>query len=149
MSVTQIMDQYTRRAIDAELNGWGAWLERNADYQGYPRYDNIQAFLNGAGGGTAGHRVLCLDMPVHVYAVHARVLRLPEAEMEAVYLYFAFRLKPDGETFWTIEDKCKVAGIEIESMRRRLSRARYRIAGIPMAERKERKQALATVSVFG
>lgn len=140
------MDSLLRRAIDGELNQWGSWLERNSDYRGYPRTDNIQAFLNGAGGGTAGHRILCLDMPTHIYAIHGRVLLLPEAEREAVYLYFAFRLKPDG-TLWTVEAKCAVVGIDRESMRRRLARARYRIAGLPLPERRACPAKIDAVSV--
>ena len=143
------MDHLLRRAIDSELNQWGAWLERNADYQGYPRTDNIAAFISGAGGGTPGHRILCLDMPTHIYAVHGRVLRLSESEREAVYLYFAFRLKPDGVTFWTIEEKCRQVGIDEGSMRRRRARARYRIAGIPLPERRDTKQPVASVSAVG
>lgn len=141
------MDPHLRRAIDSELNQWGAWHERHSDYEGYPCCDNIQAFLNGAGGGTPGSRTLCLDMPTHIYAVHGRVLLLPEAEREAIYVYFAFRLKPDGLTYWTVEEKCRIAGIKEDSMRRRLRRARYRIAGIPLPDRREFKQALAAVSV--
>src|SRR5262249_17071544 len=126
------MDSHMRRAIDAELNRWGGWVERHSDYEGYPRTDNIVAFLRGVGGGTPGHRVLCLDMPDSIYAIHGRVLRLPDAEREAVWVFFAFRLKPDGHTFWTLAEKCLLSGIQEDSMRRRIARARYRVAGLPV-----------------
>jgi hypothetical protein len=137
------MDNLMRRAIDSELNHWGGWLERHRDYQGYPRCDNVQAFLNGAGGGTPGHRVLCDDMPTAIYAVHGRVLRLPQAEQEAVWVFFAFRLKPDGETFWTLEEKCRESGIQEASLRRRIARARYRIAGLPVPRWEKKENAIA------
>lgn len=138
----KFMDVLFRRAIDSELNQWGGWLERHADYEGFPGANILVAFTNGRGGGLPGHRVLCLDMPSAIYATHGRVLLLPENEREAVYLYFAFRLKPDGHSFWTVEEKCQVAGIDERTMRRRLSRARYRIAGLPVPSKKEIKQAL-------
>lgn len=133
MSVTNIMDRYMRHAIDGELNRWGRWIERNSDYTGHPSINAIVAQLHGAGGGTAGHRILCLDMPDHIYATHGRVLRLTESEQEAVYLYFAVKLKPDG-TLWTVAERCRIAGIQEDSLRRRLSRARYKILGLPVPD---------------
>lgn len=142
------MDQYTRKAIDYELNQWGKWLEATAKYEGYPAKNVLVSFLYGGGGGSHGSRVLCLDMPSHIYATHARVLRLPEGEQEAVMLYFAVRMKPDG-TVWTIEEKCRHLDVQEASIRRRLARARYRIAGLPVPRWHETKRALAVVSGFG
>jgi hypothetical protein len=127
------MDSFTRRAIDGELNRWGKWIERHADYTGHPGINAIVAQLYGAGGGTPGHRILCLEMPTGVYATHVRVLRLTEGEQEAVCLYFAVQVKDDG-TLWTVDEKCRIYGIKEESLRRRLSRARYKILGIPVPE---------------
>jgi hypothetical protein len=72
-------------------------------------------------------------MPTGVYATHMRVLRLTEGEREAVCLYFAVQVKDDG-TLWTVDEKCRIYGIKEESLRRRLSRARYKILGIPVPE---------------
>ncbi len=138
------MDQYTRKAIDFELNRWGKWLEDNSYYEGHSRECILTAFLSGR-SGISGHRILCLDMPSYIYATHGRVLRLPEAEQEAVHLYFAIRVKPDG-TAWTIQERCVRSGITEGAMRQRLARARYRIAGLPVPRWKETKQALAAVS---
>jgi hypothetical protein len=147
-TVTNIMDRLTRQAIDGELNRWGRWIERHADYTGHPSVNALVAQLYGAGGGTPGHRVLCLDMPDHIYATHGRVLRLPEAEKEAVYLFFAVQLKEDG-TVWTAAEKCRIYGIKEESMRRRLARARYRILGIPVPEFLAMKKTVAPMSAVG
>lgn len=128
---TTAMDSYTRRAIDGELNRWGRWIEKHADYTGHPSINAIVAQLYGAGGGSPGHRILCLEMPTGVYATHMRVLMLTENEREAVYLYFAVQVKEDG-TLWTAQEKCRLYGIKEDSLRRRLARARYKILGIPV-----------------
>lgn len=148
-SITNIMDRLTRQAIDGELNHWGRWVERHADYTGHPSVNFLVAALYGAGGSTPGHRVLCLDMPDAVYATHARILRLPEAEQEAVYLYFAVKVKDDG-TLWTVAEKCRLYGIAEDSMRRRLARARYRILGVPTPGFLDRiRKPLTAVSAVG
>lgn len=133
MTATTAMDSYTRRAIDGELNRWGKWIERHADYSGHPSINAIVAQLYGAGGGSPGHRILCLEMPTGVYATHMRILMLTENEREAVYLYFAVQVKDDG-TLWTAQEKCRIYGIKEDSLRRRLARARYKILGIPVPE---------------
>lgn len=147
-TVTNIMDRMTRQAIDGELNRWGRWLERHADYTGHPSVNALVAQLYGAGGSCPGHRILCLDMPDHIYATHGRVLRLPEAEQEAVHLFFAVRMKDDG-TLWTVAERCAMVGIHEDSMRRRLARARYRILGVPIPEFLARRQALELMSAVG
>lgn len=131
--MSNVLDNLTRRAIDGELNRWGKWIERHADYTGHPSINFLVAQLYGAGGGMAGHRVLCLDMPDAVYATHMRVLLLNEREREAVYLYFAVQVKEDG-TLWTVAEKSRIYGIKEESLRRRLARARYKILGVPVPE---------------
>ena len=141
--MSALMDNILRRAIDSELNAWGGWLERHSDYQGYPRSDNVHAFLNGGGGGTAGHRVLCLDMPSGIYATHARILLLPESEREAVHIYFAFRVKPDGIGYYTLAEKCRIAEVDEKTVRTRIGRARYRIAGLPVPEMVVKKVTIA------
>jgi hypothetical protein len=147
MSVTSIMDRITRQAIDSELNSWGRWIERHADYTGHPSVNALVAQLYGAGGGTPGHRVLCLDMPDGIYATHARILMLSENEREAVYLFFAVKLKEDG-TVWTIAEKSRIYGIKEDSLRRRLARARYKILGVPVPELLAKK-AVAQLSAVG
>lgn len=140
-----LMDNLMRRAIDSELNAWGGWLERHNDYEGYPRSDNVAAFLNGGGGGSPGHRVLCLDMPTGVYATHARVLLLPELEREAVEIFFCYRLRPnarqDQTPYYSLAEKCQMAGVEERSLRRRINRARFRIAGLPVPSLEVKKVA--------
>ena len=133
MSSPNVLDNVTRKAIDGELNRWGRWIERHADYTGHPSINFLVAQLYGAGGSMPGHRVLCLDMPDAVYATHMRVLRLTESEREAVYLYFAVQVKEDG-TLWTVTEKSRIYGIKDESLRRRLARARYKILGVPVPD---------------
>lgn len=127
----QPMDYYELKGLDGELNHWGKWIERTSDYTGYPGADILTAALMGSGGQNPGHRVLCLDMPITVYAVHARILRLPEAEQEAVWLRYAIKMKPDGN-LWTEEELCKKIKIEHKSFRQRLWRAKRRLLGLPI-----------------
>lgn len=147
MTVTSILDRITRQAIDSELNAWGRWIERHADYTGHPSINFLVAQFYGAGGGTPGDRILCLDMPEGIYATHSRILMLNELEQEAVYLFFAVKLKDDG-TVWTVAERCRIYGIKEESLRRRLARARYKILGVPVPEFLT-SQPLAALSAVG
>lgn len=122
-------DRLFRRALEGELNRWGKWIENHCDYEGYPGVNVLVGFLLGRGGGTAGHRILCLDMPTDVYAVHGRVVRLPEEQQEALWLYYVTRLKPNG-TLWTLPERCARAGVSEEDLKARLSSARERLLGI-------------------
>jgi hypothetical protein len=146
------MDSLFRRAIDSELSRWGGWLERHQDYEGYPRSDNLQGSLNGSGGGMGGHRILCLDMPTGIYATHMRVIQLPEEERYAIELVFRYQVKPVRGTtdpvYYTFGEKCKLAGIDESTIRRRWHRARYLVAGIPVPEEiaKRKNSAIAKVA---
>jgi hypothetical protein len=122
-------DRLFRRALEGELNRWGKWIETRGDYEGYPGVNILVAFLLGRGGGAAGHRILCLDMPTDVYAVHGRIVRLPDDQQEALWLYYVTRLKPNG-TLWTLGERCKRAGVSEEDLKARLSAARERLLGI-------------------
>lgn len=123
------MDNLLRRAIDSELNLWGRWIELHIDREGYPSASSFILAVEGKGGGTNGHRILCDDMPPHIYAVHGRWLLLPEHERDAVWIWYVIRVKPDG-TIWPIEHKCDAVGITEAALRQRVCRARYRIAGL-------------------
>jgi hypothetical protein len=76
------------------------------------------------------------------------VIRLPEGEQEAVFLFFAIKVKEDG-TLWTVTEKCRLYGIQEDSMRRRLARARYRILGVPVPDFLARKRQLTAMSAVG
>ena len=125
----QRYDRLFRRALEGELNRWGRWVETHSDYEGFPGVNILVAFLMGRGGGSAGHKILCLDMPTDVYAVHGRIIRLPENQQEALWLYYVTRLKPDG-TLWTLDERCRRASVSSEDLRERLKAARDRLLGI-------------------
>lgn len=129
MQMDRRYEQLERRALEGELNRWGKWIERHSDYEGYPRANILIAFLHGRGGGAAGHRILCLDMPTDVYSVHHRILMLTEALQESVWIYYVTRLKPDG-TLWTLQERCRRAGVAEEALKQRLKRARNKLLGI-------------------
>lgn len=117
-------------AVRAELNAWGGWIERRMDFEGYPSIWAVEAYMEGCGGGEGGHRILCLDMPNRIYAIHGRVLRLSELEREAVWIFYVFRMKPDG-TVWDLKDKCAHVGLTEDCVRKRIQRAYPKILGLP------------------
>lgn len=125
-------ERYELQGIDRELNAWGRWIEQRIDYEGFPSFSAGMQLVSW-GGGVYGDRILCLDMPTAIYAAHSRVLRLPEHEQEAVWIWYVIRVKPDG-TLWPIAHKCKSAGITEAALRQRVSRARRKIAGLPVLE---------------
>lgn len=122
-------EKLERRALEGELNRWGKWIERHSDFEGYPGANILVAFLMGRGGGTAGHRILCLDMPTDVYSVHHRILMLTDALQEAVWLYYVTRMKSDG-TLWSVRERCERVGLSEETLHQRLKRARNKLLGI-------------------
>jgi hypothetical protein len=124
--------RYELQGVDRELNQWGRWIEMRIDYEGYPSVSVGMQLINW-GTGVYGDRILCLDMPTHIYAVHGRVLRLQEHERDAVWIWYVIRVKPDG-TLWPIDHKCRQAGITEAALRQRVSRARRKIAGLPILE---------------
>jgi hypothetical protein len=122
-------DRLFRRALEGELNRWGKWIETHSDYEGYPGVNILVAFLMGRGGGASGHKILCLDMPTDVYAVHGRVIMLPDQQQEALWLFYVTRLKPNG-TLWTLEERCLRAKVSQDDLKSRLTAARERLLGI-------------------
>jgi hypothetical protein len=115
-----------RSWIDAAFKEWGAWIWESRDFEGYPTAEHVTAFLNGAGGGTRGHRVLCRDTPPWVTFTHAIWLRLPEHEAVAMWAEYVPGVGEDGR-LWSREQKCQRLGIGEEGFRKRLQRARIRI----------------------
>lgn len=125
-------DHYERlelRAIDGELNRWGKWVEEHSDFDGFPRSNILESYIGGDGGGTAGHRILCDEMPLGVWATHQRVLLLPPELQDAVSAYYVVRMKPDG-TLWTMAEKCLRLAVSERTLRDRLGQAKRRILGL-------------------
>jgi hypothetical protein len=117
-----------KRSLNAILNRWGNWMEKHSHFDGYPGVNILEAYI-GSDAGVPGHRILCLEMPIDVYTTHQRVIRLPEQEREAVWLWYVPRVKENG-TLWSVGERCEIAGITEETLRKRVSRARMRIAGV-------------------
>jgi len=117
-----------RRELNRLLNRWGDWMEKHGDFDGYPSINILESFI-GSDMGMPGHRILCLEMPIDVYATHQRVIRLPEIERVAVWLWYVPLTKENG-TIRSISERCEKTGISEENLRKRVSRARQRIAGI-------------------
>ena len=126
----RLRERLERQALEGELNRWGRWIERHFDYEGYPGVNIIESYLQGRGGGTGGHKILCLDWPSGIYAIHRRLLMVvPDAEREALWMRYCVRLKPDG-TLWSETEIALRAGIDIESWRKRIWRAKQRLLGL-------------------
>lgn len=118
------------RAIDGELNDWGRWIERHADFEGHPSANILATYIGGAGGSTPGHRILCLDMPDAIYATHGRVLLLTEALRDAICAWYIVRLNADG-TLIALAEKCLRLGIAERTLRDRVRLAKLKILGLP------------------
>lgn len=117
-----------RRELNRLLNRWGGWMEKHGEFQGYPSVNILEAARQGR-GGVPGHRILCLEMPTDVWVTHQRVLTLPKHEQEAVWLWYVPVMRADGR-IRSIRDRCELVGIPEDTVRKRVSRARQRIAGI-------------------
>jgi hypothetical protein len=131
-AAVQIDRRYERlelRALDGELNSWGRWIERHADYTGFPSANMLETYIGGDGGGVPGHTILCLDMPVPVWATHHRVLRLHLDLQDAICACYVVRMKEDG-TMWTLVEKCLKLGIAERTMRWRIAEAKRKILGL-------------------
>lgn len=119
-----------RSWLEFALQTWGNWVEEHSDYEGYPRADAIQSWIEGFGGGKSGHRILCVVMPKSVASIHLRICNaLTESQREAVWLEYVPRMKPDGGT-WSIEERCERTGVDRDTHRRTLHRARARLLGV-------------------
>jgi hypothetical protein len=117
-----------RRQLNAELERWGDWWEKHGHFDGYPGINILESFI-GSDLGPPGHRILCLEMPIGVYATHHRVLRLPELEREAVWIWYVPRVKANGQTY-TIVEKCAIIDMNEWTLRKRVQFAKLRIMGI-------------------
>lgn len=125
MSAVMNHERLMRSALSAELRRWGGWIERHmlSHDDGWPAENFLLAFTHGRGGGIAGHRVLCRDMPESVYETHRDWLRLPEDLGEAIWIRYVPMLRADG-TVWTMEQKCALADLSPDQLDRRVRRAK-------------------------
>jgi hypothetical protein len=115
-----------RSWIDAAFADWGVWLWEHRHFEGYPTADNVQAFMQGRGGGIAGHRVLCRDMPPWILFAHVIWWWLPDHEALVVWAEFVPSVEENGHT-WTQLEKAEKLGISHDAYRCRLSSARMQI----------------------
>lgn len=119
-----------RSYVNAKFNQWGHWIEKHKDVNGYPRLDNVSAYLSGGGGGTKGSRVLCLDMPEEISLTHVRIIRaLDERERATVYVFYAVRMRDDG-TLWPLHEKLATIGVRKSDLREILDSARMKFLGL-------------------
>lgn len=102
-----------RSAMEHKLNDWGNWIEEHSDFQGYARSDAIAAWLDGAGGGSSGHRILCDVMPARLWSIHQRILRLPEHERDAVWVWYVPTRILDKPRLYTVVELDRQAGADV------------------------------------
>jgi hypothetical protein len=117
---------HDRNWINAMLCTWGAWIWENRDFEGYPSSDNISAFVSGAGGSMAGHRIICRDPPQWVQVTHVLVMMLPEHEGVAVFAQYVPGVNDDGTTMSRAEI-CMRIGVSEYAFRKRIQRAQHQI----------------------
>lgn len=117
-----------RRELNRLLNRWGNWMEQHGEFEGYPSVNILEA-ARGGRGGVPGHRILCLEMPTDVWSTHQRILTLPRHEQQAIWLFYVPLMK-EGGRIRSVRERCEIAGINLEALRKRVYRAKLRIAGI-------------------
>jgi hypothetical protein len=126
---TPYLDKWERDAIRKELSRWGAFEDKRNAFNGYPSSDNVTRSTEGRGGGMQGHRILCLDWPDGMYAIHARVLALPEDLQAVVRAVHCNIVLPDGGLLdWAL--RVERIGVAERTARRLYSQALLRVAGI-------------------
>ena len=116
-----------RKLINRMLKIWGNWVEHQLQFQGFAS-ENILEAAKAGGRSAMGHRILCLEMPRVVRLAHSRVQRLPRHEHDAVWLWYVPVMQENGRVR-PISLRCQLAGIAEETLRKRVYRARKRIAG--------------------
>lgn len=123
------LEKWERDAIRNELSRWGAFEDRRNAFNGYPSSDNVTRAREGRGGGMQGHRVLCLDWPDGMYAIHSRVLALPQHLEDLVRAVHCNIVLPDGGLLdWGL--RVQRIGLTERTARRLYSEALLRVAGI-------------------
>lgn len=115
-----------RSWIEAILETWGEWIWKNRDFEGYPTADSVASYIYGAGGGQAGHRIICRDPPKWITMTHVIVMMLPEHEGIAIFAKYVPGVDDDGRML-SIPARCILLGISEDAFWKRIQRATFRI----------------------
>jgi hypothetical protein len=132
------------RVIRSMLEEWGRWIEGHSDNVGYPSQAAIAGVVDVSGEYSwfrvkqftakghsslifGGHRVLCLDMPERVRLTNLLIIKLPDAQYDAVLAEYGLGVKEDGTRF-NRRDKARAIGITVVALEERLRRAHENIS---------------------
>lgn len=119
MSAVLRTDRYQMAGMHALLSQWGAVCEQIRNWNGFP---TSSAFC-GRGGGS---HIPIPDIPTIVIRINAKVLALPDAESNAVTIWYAWQLNPGGG-WWGPAEKALVLGVSEHELRRRVREAKVRL----------------------
>jgi hypothetical protein len=112
--------------INAMFREWGVWIWDHRHFEGFPTADSVASFIQGRGGTSPGHRVLCRDMKPWILFAHVIWIMLPDHEALCVWAEFVPSVEDDGST-WTQEQKAAKLSITHDAYRCRLNSARVRV----------------------
>lgn len=108
-------DRFQLAGIHSMLCLWGAVCESMRHWNGYPSSDTTYRAFHGAGG--SGRRLPIPDIPTIVVQLNAKVMALPEEQLEAVTAWYCFNsLKP--------AEKAIALGLTEQQLRRKVTKAR-------------------------
>ena len=118
-AVLQRPDRYSMDGMRLLLKRWGSVCELVRNWNSYPTADTTYRAVYGGGGC----RLPIPDVPSLVIQVNYYVLKLPDENMNAITIAYAWQLNPGGG-WWDWPDKALALGINEHTLRSRERRGR-------------------------
>jgi len=112
--------------VEYLLKEWGRHIEKTVDWADCLGSNILHraGLFSGRVQGTSGHAVLCPDSTPQVRRVDTLVRRLPDANRDAIVLWYCLPQNRDTGKSFTKRELAKLLDITEESFAGRLKRAR-------------------------
>jgi hypothetical protein len=112
-------DRYAMAGMHALLQRWGRTCELIRGWHGYPTSDPSWKAIFGSGG----EMLPIPDIQSVVIRINQKIMALPDDNMNAVTIWYAWQMNPGGG-WWSTADKALVLGINEHTLRSRVRRAK-------------------------
>lgn len=123
MSAVLRYDRYQMAGMRALLRKWGAICEQARNWSGYPSSDTTYRARLGSGPGS---RLPICEIPSFAVQLSNQVLKLPDAERDAVTIWYCHTFNFAGQWLST-PDKALLLGICEDTLRHRERAGRERL----------------------